>query len=90
MTTEEREPYRDDVREELEAAGWRETAEGWVVAPNGALWTELNEVLDSGVDAPDKSWSVHFDIDVPAAAIVAVALVAAAVTPHDHHEKRNH
>jgi hypothetical protein len=70
--------YRDDVREELEAAGWHESAGGgWLIAPNGALWSETNESLDSGVDAPDKSWSVAFDSGVPAAAIVAVALVAA-------------
>ena len=69
--------YRDDVREILEAEGWRETADDTVVADNGALWTETNDALDSGVDAPDKSWSVAFDSGVPASVIAAVALVAA-------------
>lgn len=69
--------YRDDVREILEAHGWRETAEDCVVAENGALWTETNTALDSGVDASDKAWSVSFDSDVPASVIAAVALVAA-------------
>ncbi|MDX3165883.1 hypothetical protein PV516_19035 [Streptomyces scabiei] len=72
----EREPYRDDVREALEAVGWRETAEGGVAAPNGALWTETNDVLDSGVDAPDKTWSVAFDSNVPTLIIAATALAA--------------
>ncbi|MFF8997115.1 hypothetical protein ACF1GW_30725 [Streptomyces achromogenes] len=75
--------YRDDVRELLEAAGWRETAEDTVVADNGALWTETNDVLDSGVDAPDKSWSVAFDSNVPANVIAAVAFVAAGKDPAD-------
>lgn len=75
----EAEPYRDDVRESLDAAGWRETEEGCVVAPNGALWTETNDKLDSGVDAPDKAWSVSFDSGVPGPAIVAVALAASGV-----------
>ena len=80
MTTtpplDEEEPYRDDVRVLLEAEGWRETAEDCVVADNGALWTETNLALDSGVDAPDKSWSVSFDNNVPACVIAAVAVVA--------------
>lgn len=74
-----REPYRDDVREPLEAAGWRENDEGHVVAPNGALWTETNAALDSGVDAPDKAWSVELTHDVPAAVVVAAALAASGV-----------
>ena len=69
--------YRDDVREPLEAAGWHETAEDCVVAPNGALWTEMTPALDSGIDAPDKAWSVAFDSNVPAPIIVAAALAAA-------------
>ncbi|MEV6547943.1 hypothetical protein AB0M57_04445 [Streptomyces sp. NPDC051597] len=69
--------FRDDVRGILEAEGWHETAENTVVAPNGALWTETNATRDSGVDAPDKAWSVAFNGDVPASAIAAVALVAA-------------
>lgn len=69
--------YRDDVREILEAEGWQETAEGCVVAPNGALWAETNTALDSGIDAPDKTWSVAFDNNVPAPVIATAALSAA-------------
>ncbi|MFJ2961236.1 hypothetical protein ACIPIC_02865 [Streptomyces collinus] len=69
--------YREDVREALAKAGWREDSRGQLVAPNGALWVETNDALDSGIDAPDKSWSVAFDSDVPAVVIVAAALAAA-------------
>lgn len=72
----EAEPYRDDVREALEHAGWRETAEGHVVAENGALWTETNSALDSGIDAPDRAWGISFDSNVPGPVIVAAALTA--------------
>jgi len=75
----ETEPYRDDVREALERAGWRENAEGHVVAGNGALWAETNTALDSGIDAPDKSWTVTFDRGVPGPVIVAAALAASGV-----------
>jgi hypothetical protein len=73
--------YRDDVRELLDAEGWCETAENTVVADNGALWAETSDALDSGVDAPDKSWSVAFDSNVPANVIAAVAVVAAGTDP---------
>lgn len=76
MEYAEKEPYRDDVRELLEAAGWRENAEGFMIAENGALWTEANEALNSGLDAPDKAWTVAFDSGVPAGVIVAAALAA--------------
>jgi hypothetical protein len=76
---EDRDPYRDDVREVLGASGWRENAEGCVVAPNGALWTETNDALDSGVDAPGKAWSVSLDSSVPASVIAATALAASGV-----------
>jgi hypothetical protein len=79
QNTDEREPYRDDVRTPLHAAGWRETAETTVVAPNGALWAETNNALDSGIDAPDRTWSVSFDSNVPAGVIVAAALAASGV-----------
>ncbi len=58
------------------AAGWREDSRGQLVAANGALWVETNDALDSGIDAPDKSWSVAFDSGVPAVIIVAAALAA--------------
>jgi hypothetical protein len=45
-TTDDDMPYRDDVREALEAAGWNEAAGDLVVAKNGALWTETNTSLD--------------------------------------------
>ncbi|MEY9995801.1 hypothetical protein ABIE67_007833 [Streptomyces sp. V4I8] len=47
------------------------------MAPNGAVWVETNDELDSGIDAPDNSWSVAFDSTVPAVVIVAAALTAA-------------
>ncbi|MFC5217276.1 hypothetical protein [Streptomyces coerulescens] len=77
MTNTEPERYRDDVRTPLLAAGWVETAAGSLVADNGAFWAETNDSLDSGVDSPDKAWSVLFGSDVPAPVIVAVATVAA-------------
>lgn len=73
------EPYRDDVRELLLAAGWRETVEGHLVARNGARWTEINTSLDSGLEGADKAWSVEFDSGVPAPVIVAAALTASGV-----------
>ncbi|MEV8548377.1 hypothetical protein AB0L04_00780 [Streptomyces glaucescens] len=73
------EGYRDDVRALLDEAGWRETAENCVVAENGALWSETNDCLDSGIDAPDKAWSVAFDSNVPASVIAAAALAASGV-----------
>lgn len=76
MTTD-KEPYRDDVRELLLAEGWTENAQGHVIAANGTLWTETNEALDSGIDAPDKAWSVAFDSGVPAVIIAGAALAAA-------------
>jgi hypothetical protein len=69
--------YRDDVRDALARAGWHEDSRGQCVAPNGAVWVETNDELDSGIDAPDRSWSVAFDSAVPAVVIVAAALAAA-------------
>lgn len=71
--------YRDDVRVPLDAAGWRETGEDTVVAENGAMWTEVNDSLDSGIDGPGKAWSVAFDSNVPGVVIVAAALAASGV-----------
>ncbi|WP_432051769.1 hypothetical protein [Streptomyces xiamenensis] len=68
--------YRDDVREGLAAAGWRENTEGHMVALSGALWTETNEALDSGLDGR-AGWTVAFDSDVPADVIVAASVAAA-------------
>lgn len=75
----EAEPYRDDVRDPLQAAGWRETTEGFVIAENGALWTETNDCLDSGLGAPDNSWTVAFDSGVPGSVVAAAALAAGGV-----------
>lgn len=80
--------YRDDVREALEAAGWREDSRGHVVAPNGALWVETNDALDSGIDAPDKSWSVAFDSGVPAVVVVSTCLAAAGALGLDEDDER--
>lgn len=71
------EPHRDDVRDPLLAAGWNENADDCMVAPNGALWVETNDALDSGLGAPDKAWTVFFGSGVPAAVIVAAAKAAA-------------
>lgn len=76
MEYAEKEPYRDDVREPLVAAGWWENADGFMITDNGALWTEVSVALDSGLDAPDKAWTLAFDSGVPAGVIVAAALAA--------------
>lgn len=68
---------RNDVREALARAGWREDSRGRLVAANGTVWAEVNDLRDSGLDAPGAAWSVHFDSDVPAAVIVAACLAAA-------------
>ncbi|MFF5473398.1 hypothetical protein [Streptomyces achromogenes] len=70
---------RNDVRGALVAAGWREDSRGRLVAANGTVWAEADDLYDSGLDGPDGawSWSVHFDSDVPAAVIVAACLAAA-------------
>lgn len=62
--------YRDDIRDQLRTHGWKENDEGCMVK-NGALWTEINEALESGVDAPGKAYIISFDKNVPAAVIVA-------------------
>jgi hypothetical protein len=62
--------YRDDVRDALRALGWKENHEGCMVK-NGALWTEINHHLESGLDAPDKSWQIEFPKSTPTAVIVA-------------------
>jgi hypothetical protein len=69
--------YRDDVRDRLRAKGWRENNEGFMVK-NGALWTEINSSLESGLDAPDKAWQIEFGKAVPAAVIVAACEAAIA------------
>ncbi|MEV5347127.1 hypothetical protein [Streptomyces achromogenes] len=68
---------RTDVREALTSAGWREDSRGRLVAANGTVWTEVNDLRDSGLDGPGGAWSVHFDADVPAGVIVAACLAAA-------------
>ncbi|MEV4975500.1 hypothetical protein [Streptomyces scopuliridis] len=70
--------YRDDVRDQLRALGWKENDEGFMVK-DGALWTEINEHLESGLDAPDKSWNIEFPCVTPAAVIVAACEAAVAV-----------
>lgn len=62
--------YRDDVRDQLRALGWKENDEGFMVK-GGALWTETNEHLDSGLDGPGKAYGIEFPSNVPASVIVA-------------------
>lgn len=69
--------YRDDVRDALTRAGWTENRDGCLVAPNGALWTETNDCLDSQLGGPGKGWSIAFDSGVSAVAIVSACLAAA-------------
>ncbi|MEU3529192.1 hypothetical protein AB0E62_35980 [Streptomyces sp. NPDC038707] len=70
---------RTDVRQALARAGWREDSRGRLAAANGTVWSEVDDLYDSGLDGPGGawSWSVHFDSDVPAAVIVAACLAAA-------------
>ncbi|CUW31714.1 hypothetical protein [Streptomyces reticuli] len=68
---------RTDVRTALSAAGWREDSRGRLVAANGMVWSEVNDLRDSGLDGPGGSWSIHFDSNVPATVIVAACLAAA-------------
>lgn len=75
--TDEESGYRDDVRDALTRAGWTENRDGCLVAPNGALWTETNDCLDSQLGGPGKGWSIAFDSGVPAVAIVSACLAAA-------------
>ncbi|MGC4925499.1 hypothetical protein [Streptomyces sp. DT117] len=69
--------YRDDVREQLHAHGWTENDEGCLVK-NGALWTEVNECLESGLDGPGKKFIITFPSETPAAVIVAACEAAVA------------
>lgn len=67
--------YRTDVRDALEAAGWVEDdVEGFMVAPSGAVWAEINEALDSRLDSPCGTWSLAFASGVPACVIAGAAL----------------
>ncbi|MEC4016124.1 hypothetical protein [Streptomyces sp. H27-D2] len=68
--------YRDDVRDVLTAQGWTENSEGALIK-NGALWTEANDCLDSGVVGPGQDYSVAFDSGVPARVITAACEAAA-------------
>lgn len=68
--------YRDDVRDQLHAHGWTVNQEGCLVK-NGALWTELNENLESGLDGPGKAWQIEFPSNTPVAVIVAACEAAA-------------
>ncbi|MFJ1827371.1 hypothetical protein [Streptomyces sp. NPDC088178] len=68
--------YRDDVRDQLHARGWAVNDEGCLVK-NGALWTELNEHLESGLDGPGKIFAIEFPSKTPAAVIVAACEAAA-------------
>ena len=68
-------PYRDDVREQLRVLGWKENEEGCMVK-SGALWTEINDQLESGLDGPDKDWQIEFPKNTPAAVIAAACEAA--------------
>lgn len=74
---ERSESHRDDVRDLLAKYGWKED-DGGCMVKNGALWTEINDYLDSGLDSPGKLYNVPFDSRVPASVIVAACLAAAA------------
>ena len=68
--------YRDDVRDELYARGWTDNHEGCLVK-NGALWTEVGDSLESGLDGPRKTFVIEFPSETPAPVIVAACEAAA-------------
>jgi hypothetical protein len=69
---------RLDVRRMLLRRGWTEGRDR-MLRKNGALWTCINDCGDSGLDSPDKTWTVEFDSGVPARVIVAACEAAAEV-----------
>lgn len=75
---DEDELYRDDVRDVLAAHGWTEGPDGFL-RKGGALWTETNRALDSGLDGPGGQYVIEFTSEVPGAVIAAACLAAAGV-----------
>lgn len=73
---DEDELYRDDVRDVLAAHGWTEGPDGFL-RKGGALWTETNKALDSGLDGPGGQYVIEFTSEVPAPVITAACLTAA-------------
>ncbi|MFJ4902910.1 hypothetical protein [Streptomyces sp. NPDC088727] len=65
--------WRRDVHEALEAEGWEPDDElpDMILRKDGVAWCVTNDAGDSGIDAPDKSYGVSFNADVPAEVIVA-------------------
>jgi hypothetical protein len=74
---------RLDVRRMLLRRGWTEGAD-LMLRKNGALWTTVNHCGDSGLDSPNRTWSVAFDSGVPARVIAAACEAAAQRPPKPH------
>ncbi|WP_428957895.1 hypothetical protein [Streptomyces sp. cg35] len=73
-----------DIVDALDRRGW--TADPHLplmTHPDGTVWSITTRVGDSGVDAPDKSWSIPFDSSVPAHVIVATCDAVVAGAPSE-------